>query len=1108
MDSNIKRFIVFLIITILLAFAAIEVQLSAQALNRGSTPLPGEQGKGGSQRYVCRVNVGGSILVDIQGNEWQADHIYRNGGFGYLGVGGTYETPNAISGTDNQKIYKTERYQLFGYRFDVPNGDYEIILHFAEIYHQKKGQRLMDIFIEDKLVEQNLDIVGRVGPLAALRLAYSTKELGIPIRDNRIDIKLKNIKDDTKLSGIEVIQLPEQPELLQVQPATLDFGTTLQALSLEVKNIGTTATNWVIDQNSLPNWIRVQSPKSGDLAPGGTEKVMVTIERSALKGGMARGEISVIAGESSLKVPVSAIVAGAAAAEIQTKLMNFENGLRQLPLIFSNQGGKALDWVIDKSSLPAWVERVYPEQGRLDLEQTATLNVTVNRATLSEGQHQASLTIKYPGGAEQVQLTIAVPRRHPRVLFVDASARGMANGKSWQNAFRTIKTAIHTAGSIGSNESVEIWVAQGMYYEYDILVTSGIELYGGFKGDETVREERIQIRSFPTIVDAGKRGRCFECLHRNVIDGFVIQNGRDWKAGEGKGAGILSYENDVKIRNNIIRYNIDSWAGALFVEGDDLSRRVAGHSPLIEFNVLTENFSNYCAAAIEVRGSAATIRNNTIVNNNGYGLEINTVLTNFKQYIFGDYYNNIISDNYRFQSKNDVWAEARKATNYCFVGKQWDLRGDFPPYSHGAGNIFGDVTGKIPGFVDPEKGDYRLLENSACIDAGHPSRGADADGSPADLGAFPFNKVRTDLQIEPMNVNFGSKSRIETVTISASGGKTVHWRAAVFSSVGDCFSVEPGEGTMKNGQKTNVHISVNRDQLADGRYTGYFSIMTDDRSYEAELAFLVNNQSPEIELQKTSIVINAELQGPNPKNEQVMVINTGQGDLIWQAEKVGPSDWLHLDNANGASRDEMIIRFSPSHLGYGDYSEHILVYPRQLPQFSVRIPVTLHMKPGKFFQEIEAEYSIAPAKTGWTVANNDGAVCMQSIVASLDSPNPMTRLDYEFTAPDGVEYVYVFAEIDVNQSRESDSFWFMVNDFDPCLWDHVNYQTDGWTRAWVYQKYRDDKHMFVVNPGKNRLNMFTRETGGFINWMVITNDPDVDIRSYRFGRGSTNPPAK
>jgi len=647
-----------------------------------------------------------------------------------------------------------------------------------------------------------------------------------------------------------------------------------------------------------------------------------------------------------------------------------------------------------------------------------------------------------------------------------------------------------------------------VYFEHDILVKSGVELYGGFKGDETVREERIHIASFPTIVDAGKRGRCFEAMHRTVIDGFIIQNGRDWKSGEGKGAGILAYENDVKIRNNIIRKNVDSWAGALFVEGDDLSRRVAGHSPLIEYNVLTENFSNYCAAAIEVRGSTATIRNNTIVNNNGYGLEINTVLTHFKQLVYGDYFNNIVSDNYRFQTKNDVWAEARKATHYCFVGKQWDLRGDYPPYSHGTGNIFGDVAGKNPGFIDPENGDYRLLENSPCIDAGHPARGNDADGSPGDLGAFPFSKARTELRVEPMTVEFGSKSRIETVTIYASGGKTVHWRAVVISNAGDCFSVEPGEGTIKNGQKANVHISVNRDQLADGRYSGFYAIMTDDRSYEGELSFLVSNRSPEIELQKTSVEIDGQLQGPNPPDERVMVINTGQGDLIWQAEKVGHSDWLHLDNASGMTRDELVIRFTSTGLGYGDYSEHIIVYPRQLPQFSVRLPVTVHMKPGKFFQEIEAEKSLAPAKSGWSVANNDGAVCMQSMLASLDSPNPATRLDYEFTVPDGVEYVYVFAEIDVNQSRESDSFWFMVNDADPCLWDHVNYQTDGWSRAWVYQKYRDDKHMFVVIPGKNRLNLFTRETGGFINWMVITNDPDMDIGSHRFGIGSAGPRAK
>lgn len=1054
-----------------------------------------------SERYVCRVNVGGESLVDSQGNEWQADHIYRAGGYGYLGVGGTYETANPISGTENQKIYQSERYQLFGYRFEVPNGHYEIILHFAEIYHQKKGNRLINIEIEDTPVEQNLDIVEHVGPNAALRLVYNTKELGIPIRDNRIDIKFKNIKDDTKLSGIEVIQLLEQPTLLQFKPEKLEFGTTQNELDFEIQNIGAKQVNWSVEQNSLPNWIRIQSLSSGVLQANQSAVVKVNISRGMLKGGINNDEITIAASDVKMKVPVSVAVAGAAGLLIQTNILDFENDKRYLTLQFSNNGGNPLDWSIDRAGLPSWISRVYPNRGRLEMGQSIFVNVTANREKLNEGSHQASLPIRHQGGSENALLKISVPENKSRIIFVDASARGRNSGQSWQDAFVKIKDAIQAAGVVGSNGRVEIWVAEGIYYEQNILVKSGIEFYGGFQGDESVREERNDVWAHPTIVDGGKRGRCFECQHRTVIDGFVIQNGRDWSSGEGKGAAILAYENDVTIRNNLIRNNVVSWAGAVFIEGDEPSKRVPGHSPLIEYNVLTGNFSNYCAAAIEMRASAATVRNNTIVKNNGYGLEINTVLNHVKDLIYGEFYNNIITDNYRHQLKNDVWAEARKSTNYSYVGKQWELRGDYPPYNHGTGNIFGDVGEKTPGFFDAENGDYRLSENSVCLDAGNMAKGNDTDGSRPDLGAFPFNKEKTELSISPLKLDFGSKSRIETITISAYGGKSVKWRMAGTSEAGESFIFEPNEGVIKNGEKVNVHISVDRNQLKDGAYEGHFAVMTNDVNYEGSISFIVNYRSPEIELQKTIVEIEAEINGANPSTERIMVINTGEGNLLWKAEKMYGCDWVQIEKPAGRTRDEIILHFSTSGLGYGEYVETITVYPYNAPFLSVKLPVVLKMKPGKFVREFEAEKSSAPAKSGWTILNNDDAMCIQSTLSSIESPNQNTRLDYEFDVPDGVEFVYVFAEIDVNQSRSNDSFWFMVNDNDPCLWDHVNYQTDGWSRAWVYQKYRDEKHMFVVVPGKNKLNLFTRETGGFINWLVVTNDPNIDIEAYRFGSG-------
>ena len=118
------------------------------------------------------------------------------------------------------------------------------------------------------------------------------------------------------------------------------------------------------------------------------------------------------------------------------------------------------------------------------------------------------------------------------------------------------------------------------------------------------------------------------------------------------------------------------------------------------------------------------------MDNKGFGLEIQSLLGPFQQIVYGDFYNNIITNNIRLK-EDDVWAEARKVTDYSYVGKRWSLHGEYEPYNYGTGNIFGDITGTKAGFINEKKGNFRLKSDSPCIDAGNPKSGSDPDGTRA-----------------------------------------------------------------------------------------------------------------------------------------------------------------------------------------------------------------------------------------------------------------------------------------------------------------------------------------------------------------------------------------
>lgn len=1052
-----------------------------------------------SSNKAIRINVGGNEFTDTHGQTWMADHIYKSGSYGYLGISSTFETQETIKGTSFPDIYQSERYKLFGYRIDVPNGHYDIILHFAEIYHQKEGRRLMDVKIEGKTVEKSLDIFAKVGNNKALSLRYNTKEFNIPILDGRIDIDLVSKRDDTKLSGIEIIPLSEQPALVKIAPSQIQIPSSAESATIAIENQGSQPIAWQLEKGAGAIWISAIEPAQGTLTARQTAEVTIFVDRNRMSSGIQKDSLIFTAPGIRNTITVSAAKSGAAKLTLQSATLDFDVDKCQLACILLNEGGSPLKWKVPPITRPAWIKRIYPNQGELDMGENIFVNISVDRAGLRAALDQTKLTIMSTANSAILTLKIAKPAKQNRHIFVDLQAQGQNNGTSWENAFTEIKKALAGRSNLGSNEVVEIWVARGTYYEYGMMVPDGVHLYGGFQGNETFLEERTRFWQHQTIVDGMKRGRGFEVGHRTVIDGFTIQNCRDWNSGDGKGAAILAYEADVKIRNNLIRNNVDSWAGAVFIEGFETKKRVNGFSPLIERNVLINNSANYCAGAIEIRASKAVIRHNTIVRNYGFGLEIQDLLGPFQSVIHGKFYNNIVTQNARRQL-DDVWAEARKATNYCYVGVRWHLNGEYPPYDYGKGNIFEDIEGTTIGFIDDKNNDFHLQSTSPAINSGDPQSAPDADGTQADLGAFPFNHNQTEIHITPDKILLDAENKTQKIRIRAYGAKPVKWQAAASTLNGRLIDISPSSGELSNGEMAELTVQIKNTSLPDGIYQGNIAVMTADQSIETDFSVQINHTSPEIAIQPQTVEATGFISGSAPENVQIKIENKGGGNFFWAILQKHQAPWLKLSKTSGQSGDVLTLHFLTQNLGFGNFYEEISFVGSGTVNKTVTLPVNLKIRPDKFLCEIQAENSASFPNPGWKITQNNGDASIQAIRNAVDAQNDSFRVDYEFEVPDGLEYVYVFAEVDVNRSRANDSFWIGVNDFDLCNWNYLRAKYDGWHREWVFNHPRDEKHMFVVVPGKNKLNLFSREKGAFINWFVITSDPNFDIYRYKAGK--------
>lgn len=152
-----------------------------------------------------RINSGGPAL-SFNGQNWDAD-TYFNGG-------NVFEKNIPIANTANDELYQTERYSGSGtliYEIPVAAGDYNVNLHFAELFFGTPGSgssggvgsRVFNINIENgQEVINNYDIVVAAGGSAT---AVIENFQNVTVNDGSLTITLTSVVEFPKISGIEVL---------------------------------------------------------------------------------------------------------------------------------------------------------------------------------------------------------------------------------------------------------------------------------------------------------------------------------------------------------------------------------------------------------------------------------------------------------------------------------------------------------------------------------------------------------------------------------------------------------------------------------------------------------------------------------------------------------------------------------------------------------------------------------------------------------------------------------------------------------------------------------------------------------------------------------------
>ncbi len=175
------------------------------------------------------------------------------------------------------------------------------------------------------------------------------------------------------------------------------------------------------------------------------------------------------------------------------------------------------------------------------------------------------------------------------------------DGSSWSLAKRTVQAGIDAASALGG----EVWVQAGTYDEC-ITLHPYVYVYGGFAGEETMRDERDWVANVTTL-DGQQQGSVVTVQGGkgiSTIDGFTITNGDAYFGG-----GLYLLWSAPTITNNTITGNTGAWGGGLLLRES---------CPTITNNTITDNSAPFEGGGLYLAFSSPTIANNTIAGNSAY----------------------------------------------------------------------------------------------------------------------------------------------------------------------------------------------------------------------------------------------------------------------------------------------------------------------------------------------------------------------------------------------------------------------------------------------------------------------------------------------------------
>ncbi len=280
--------------------------------------------------------------------------------------------------------------------------------------------------------------------------------------------------------------------------------------------------------------------------------------------------------------------------------------------------------------------------------------------------------------------------------------------------------------------------------------------------------------------------------------------------------------------------------------------------------------------------------------------------------------------------------------------------------------------------------------------------------------------VAISLTIQPrcgVATNVGNMSFISTAGQSAIGNQllslsttldctgAVNWQSFSSSS---WLSITPEKGQLQAKVNTIVTVWINAGGLQPGIYSGFLLFVAQQRSQTVRVQLIVRSSSTStvvgqptgspssdtvLAISPQSFQFTATQGQGNLANQKLVISNTGQGSLNWQANiDSSAAPWLSVNSIRGtissAQSTQVVVSVSSAGLSAGKYSTQITLTAvdnsgNQAQGSPQTIPVMLTVLPGCSFQ-------VTPASLSFTAKSSQPKPPGQNILLAMSGSCPQS----------------------------------------------------------------------------------------------------------------------